>query len=52
MWERLFVSVVFLLLTGACYAQWTAEDSLRKNFGSSGRNGDVQVLMTHLKSIR
>ena len=26
MWERLFVSVVFLLLTEACYAQWTAEN--------------------------
>lgn len=26
MWERLFVSVVFLLLTGSCYAQWTAEN--------------------------
>lgn len=26
---RLFISVVLLLLTGVCYAQWTAEDSLR-----------------------
>ena len=28
MWERLFVSVVFLLLTEACYAQWTAKIGL------------------------
>lgn len=28
MWERLLVSVVFLLLTGASYAQWTKKDSL------------------------
>ena len=27
--QRLFVSAVFVLLTGACYAQWTKEDSLR-----------------------
>lgn len=27
MWERLFISVVFLLLRGACYAQWTALES-------------------------
>lgn len=38
MWERLFVSVVFLLLTGACYAQWTAEDSLRLK--NSLKNGE------------
>lgn len=38
MWERLFVSVVFLLLTGACYAQWTAEDSLRLK--KSLKNGE------------
>lgn len=38
MWERLFVSVVFLLLTGACYAQWTPEDSLRLK--NSLKNGE------------
>lgn len=29
MWQRLFVSAVFILLAGVCYAQWTKEDSLR-----------------------
>ena len=37
MWERLFVSVVIFLLTGACYAQLTAKDSLRlKNLLKEG----------------
>lgn len=29
--KRFMLSAAFLLLTGACYAQWTAKDSLRLN---------------------
>ena len=27
--KRLFISAVSLLLTGVCYAQWSAQDSLK-----------------------
>ena len=39
---RLFISIVLILLTGKCYAQWTAEDSLRLK--NSLENGEELYL--------
>lgn len=51
MWKYLFISVVFLLLTGTCYAQWTAVDSLRlKNLLKNGE--EIKLNREAVKHIK
>lgn len=51
MWGRLFISVVLLLLTGECYAQRTAEDSLRLK-KSLEKGEELKLNKEAVKSIK